>query len=196
MKTLIFAPAHPSATGIGHVSGLVYNYVNITYTRYLLMVVYICLSSHYGCWHFNLFCAASCTACVIFWWILIVAPGFQVFHESLILSLQRLMNGPWLDWRFRRSENHGKRAQSKFLFVFLDLFFVCGLFLLYCCFYCSVWSTNYRCDMGEFDGMGQGGAVYYLASWPLNKMYMLSLAVSAVLCLSWSCVIILHWLII
>ena len=34
--------------------------------------------------------------------------------------------------------------------------------------------------MGEFDGMGQGGAVYYLASWPLNKMYMLSLAVSAV----------------
>ena len=103
VKMRISAPAHPSATGIGHVSGLVYNYVNITYTRYLLMVVYICLSSHYGCWHFNLFCAASCTACVIFWWILIVAPGFQVFHESLILSLQRLMNRPWLDWRFRHS---------------------------------------------------------------------------------------------
>ena len=49
VKMRISAPAHPSATGIGHVSGLVYNYVNITYTRYLLMVVYICLSSHYGC---------------------------------------------------------------------------------------------------------------------------------------------------
>ena len=75
-----------------------------------------------------------------------------------------------------------------FYSVFVLFLFVSGLFLLFFAlafylagfligFFTFARSTDYRDDMGEFDGMGWGRGRYLSGAWPLHKMYMLFFAV-------------------
>ena len=70
------------------------------------------------------------------------------------------------------------------VWLFIVLSSVFYLFILHpasciCTFLSSARSTDYWGDMGEFGGMGRRGQCTELASWPLDKMCMLLLAVSA-----------------
>ena len=115
------------------------------------------------------------------------------------------MNGLWrLNWQKTRHSGKPKEIgpKSKFhLLCFVFICFVSGLFLLsflllhfYLKILSSVRSIDYWANMGEFNEMGWAGAGTYQPSWPLDKMDMLSLPFF-VHVLSWSHIVIMHWLI-
>ena len=102
---------------------------------------------------------------------------------------------------------HFIRVFYRFIRVFyrfIRLFYLCfwSVFIVFCvCLFIlvllilsSARSTDYWVNMGEFNEMGWAGAGTYQPSWPLKKMDMLSLPF-VVHVLSWSHIVIVHWLI-